>query len=79
MNNSEIEKIVREVLQKLSEHQSNANGGLIQTSMSLALALKLIERIEAKAAEWNMRVVTKLSFLTEERLATTLSSLEKST
>ena len=61
MNNSEIEKIVREVLQKLPEHQSDANGGLIQTSMSLALALKLIERIEAKAAEWNMRVVTAVS------------------
>ena len=39
----------------------SANGGLVRTSMSLALAVKLIEKIEAKAAEWNMRVVTAVS------------------
>ncbi|MGN0167464.1 MAG: heme-binding protein [Acetatifactor sp.] len=71
MNNNEIEKIVREVLQKLPEHQSIAdapnrtlgstNGGSVPMTMSLALAVKLIERIEAKAAEWNMRVVTAVS------------------
>lgn len=48
---------------KLASHVGTvaANGGLIQTSMPLALALKLIERVEAKAAEWNMRVVTAVS------------------
>lgn len=97
MNNNEIEKIVREVLQKLPDNQSAAdvprgttgagiaapnseliqldmtgkprqpagtvvaNGGLVQSAMSLALAVKLIEKIEAKAAEWNMRVVTAVS------------------
>lgn len=38
-----------------------ANGGLVQTAMPLALAVKLIERIEAKAAQWDMRVVTAVS------------------
>ncbi len=38
-----------------------ANGGLVRTDMSLALALRLIEKIEAKAAEWDMRVVTAVS------------------
>lgn len=31
------------------------------TTMPLALAVKLIEKIEAKAAEWDMRVVTAVS------------------
>lgn len=69
MNNKEIETIVREVLDRTSggegaARQSGpvaANGGLVQTSMPLKLAVKLIERIEAKAAEWNMRVVTAVS------------------
>ena len=70
MNNKEIENIVREVLRKTADSQSRlpkdgglvaANGGLVQTSMTLALAVKLIEAIEAKAAEWNMRVVTAVS------------------
>ena len=77
MNNKEIENIVREVLRNTADSQSNgslvslqnaggngfvtANGGLVRTSMTLALAVKLIERIEAKAAEWNMRVVTAVS------------------
>lgn len=38
-----------------------ANGGLVQTAMPLALAVGLIGRIEAKAAEWGMRVVTAVS------------------
>lgn len=38
-----------------------ANGGLAQVSMPLALAVKLIEKIEARAAEWDMRVVTAVS------------------
>ncbi len=38
-----------------------ANGGLVRVSMPLALAVKLIEKIEAKAAEWGMRVVTAVS------------------
>ena len=69
MNNSEIESIVREVLNKTSGSQgmpasgglTAANGGLVQTAMPLALAVKLIEKIEEKAAEWNMRVVTAVS------------------
>lgn len=38
-----------------------ANGGQVRTSMPLALAVELIGRVEAKAAEWNMRVVTAVS------------------
>ena len=35
--------------------------GLLEPVMPLALAVKLIESIEAKAAEWGMRVVTAVS------------------
>ena len=38
-----------------------ANGGLVRVSMPLDLAVKLIEKIEAKAAEWDMRVVAAVS------------------
>jgi len=63
MDNQEIDRIVREVIGKASGGTNTvaANGGLVQPSMPLALALKLIGRIEAKAAEWNMRVVTAVS------------------
>ena len=62
MEKREIETIVREVLNGSAQTDlTNANGGLVHTSMPLALAVKLIERIEAKAAEWNMRVVTAVS------------------
>ncbi len=69
MNNQEIETIVREVLNRTSGGQGvpqqgglvEANGGLVMTSMTLGLAVRLIERIEEKAAEWNMRVVTAVS------------------
>ncbi len=69
MNNNEIESIVREVLNRTSGSQdapapgklTAANGGLVQTTMPLALAVKLIGRIEEKAAEWGMRVVTAVS------------------
>lgn len=72
MNNNEIESIVREVLNRTSGSQSvtgvtcsggqvAANGGIVQTTMSLAAAVALIEKIEAKAAEWGMRVVTAVS------------------
>lgn len=69
MNNSEIESIVREVLNKASgsqgvsapENLTAVNGGLVQTTMPLALAVKLIDKIEEKAAEWGMRVVTAVS------------------
>jgi len=54
MNPQEIEAIVREVLEKTA-------GSRYRGGMSLALAVKLIERIEAKAAEWDMRVVTAVS------------------
>ena len=69
MNNIEIESIVREVLNKTSGSQgapgqgklTEANGGQVQISRPLALAVKLIGRIEEKAAEWGMRVVTAVS------------------
>ena len=78
MERSEIEAIVREVLQRTVNMQRHAGGtgngpdttvaGRVQhrtvaprTAMSLGLAVKLIEKIEAKAAEWDMRVVTAVS------------------
>ncbi len=39
----------------------SASGGKTQVTMPLALAVKLIEKMEAKAAEWDMRVVTAVS------------------
>lgn len=51
MDNNEIEMIVQEVMKKTSAPQG----------MTLALAVKLIEKVEAKAAEWGMRVVTAVS------------------
>lgn len=72
--NAEVETIVQEVLRKLgntgredfrtpemSQGTAAANGGLVPVTMPLSLAVKLIERIEAKAAEWNMQVVTAVS------------------
>ncbi len=41
--------------------QIAANGGVVQTTMTLDKAVKLIEKIEAKAAEWGMRVVTAVA------------------
>ncbi len=66
MDKLELENIVREVLSKATNDAgpgalTAANGGQVKASMPLALALKLTERIEAKAAEWNMRVVTAVS------------------
>ena len=67
MEKREIETIVREVLAKLEKETATfpglveANGGKTHVTMPLALAVRLIEKIEAKAAEWNMRVVTALS------------------
>ena len=66
MDKLELENIVREVLGKTMNDAgpgalTAANGGQVKVSMPLALALKLTERIEAKAAEWNMRVVTAVS------------------
>lgn len=46
-----------------------ANGGLVPVTMPLALAVKLIEGIEAKAAEWGMRVVTAVSDATARPVA----------
>lgn len=75
MGNREIEAIVREVLKTAADSQAvgitgdaarQGSGGknlagLVHVSMPLALAVKLIEKIEAKAAEWDMRVVTAVS------------------
>ena len=72
MDKKEVESVVREVLRRTADikagqavpgenHLTAANGGLIRTQMPLALALKLMEKIEAKAAQWNMRVVTAVS------------------
>ena len=51
MDNNELEKIVQEVVKMTSASQG----------MTLALAVKLIEKVEVKAAEWGMRVVTAVS------------------
>lgn len=56
MNDNEIEKIVKEVIHNISGNQSPAG-----RSMTLELAVRLIEKMEAKAAEWNMRVVSAVS------------------
>lgn len=78
MEKSEIEAIVREVLQRTMKMQDPQKGfdttkgqtadgksrvGVEspRTTMPLVLAVKLIEKIEAKAAEWDMRVVTAVS------------------
>ncbi len=72
MDKKEVESVVREVLRRTADIKAGqavpgenpltaANGGLIRTQMPLALALKLMEKIEAKAAQWNMRVVTAVS------------------
>lgn len=74
MTNTEIETIVRQVLNRTADSQGcaaaqrdlpgnpvAANGGTVIPTMPLKLAVKLIERIEAKAAEWDMRVVTAVS------------------
>lgn len=51
MTEAEIEKVVKEVMHSRSE----------KNSMTLALAVKLIEAVEKKAAEQKMRVVTAVS------------------
>ncbi len=74
MDKKEVESVVREVLRRTADikagqavpgenHLTAANGGLIRTQMPLALAkaVELIGKIEAKAAQWNMRVVTAVS------------------
>lgn len=74
MTNTEIETIVRQVMKRTTDSQSQAaargnlpaapvaaNGGTVISTMPLKLAVKLIERIEAKAEEWGMRVVTAVS------------------
>lgn len=45
----------------VAERQVCANGGLVHASMPLATAVGLIQRIETKAAEWDMRVVAAVS------------------
>ena len=72
MEKREIEAIGREVLEAAAGSRETgsieigtgltaANGGLVRTSMPLALAVKLIGKIEAKAAEWDMQVVAAVS------------------
>lgn len=56
MDDRTIEQIVREVLEQKNTHQSCE-----PKQMTLKLALALIEKVEAKAAEWGMRVVTAVS------------------
>ncbi len=60
MDKIALENIVRQVLNSTAGAQSNQEGPVV-SSMPLALAVKLIGQIEAKAAEWNMRVVTAVS------------------
>lgn len=40
---------------------TSANGGQVQVTMPLTQALELIGKIETKAAEWDMRVVTAIA------------------
>ena len=73
MNHSDIEKIVRTVLGQVADDQSKnpaaetngnlvaANGGKVQMTMTLDKAVKLIEKVEEKAAEWDMRIVAAVS------------------
>ena len=73
MNPNDIEKIVRTVLAQVADEQSKtpaagnnvnlvaANGGKVQMTMTLDKAVKLIEKVEAKAAEWDMRIVAAVS------------------
>jgi len=73
MNQNDIEAIVRAVLGQAADDQSRpstaetkanlvtANGGKVQMSMTLDKAVKLIEKIEEKAAEWDMRIVAAVS------------------
>ena len=73
---NEIESIVRRVLEEtvgrleMSPRESRENteiglsraeGGLVHTTMPLAGALELIRRVEERAADRNMRVVTAVS------------------
>ena len=53
MDQKEVERVVEEVIR-----QSRARR---DEGMTLRLALKLIEKIEVRAEEWNMRVVTAVS------------------
>ncbi|MBR2948634.1 MAG: heme-binding protein [Lachnospiraceae bacterium] len=73
MNHNEIEAIVRTVLGQVADDQSKnpaaetkanlvaANGGKVQMTMTLDKAVKLIEKVEEKAAEWDMRIVAAVS------------------
>ena len=53
MDQKEVERVVEEVIR-----QSRARR---DEGMTLRLALKLIEKIEVRAEEWNIRVVTAVS------------------
>lgn len=53
-----MEQIVREVLEQKGAAQ---DGIILPGKMTLQLALRLIEKVEAKAAQWGMRVVTAVS------------------
>lgn len=55
MDNRTVEQIVREVITQTISKQSTP------AKMTLKLALALIERVERKAAEWKMSVVTAVS------------------
>lgn len=64
MDEQRLEQIVSEVVLKYKTQQSNkASMPTNQqvTGMSLAKATQLIEAVEKKAKEWNMRVVTAVS------------------
>ena len=52
---------VNQLSDSSSDSLRRANGGLIRSDMTLEIACKLIRRIEEKAAEQDMRVVTAVS------------------
>lgn len=56
MDDTTIESVVRKVVEEVMRQ-----GSPVSDKMSLRLAVELIERVEAKAAEWGMKVVTAVS------------------
>lgn len=61
MDDRTIERVVREVVEEVKRREKSASGAAAQNKMTLQLAVKLIERIETKAAELGMKVVTAVS------------------
>ena len=69
MDDRQVEQIVREVIRQrsadgketLAQKKAAREETAHCTRMTLELALKLIEKVQERAAQWNMRVVTAVS------------------